>query len=246
MSSTTTGFNEERRSRAAQELGMGYIPTEAEKMVLKECNMESFWYRSVPFSAVSMAITQALIVRGTLSASPKFGSIPKVAFAGLCAYIAGKLSYIKVCQKKFMQLENSPMGDALRQSTGLSPQYSKGPQSEMSDPDTQSFDTMFQPAEYPGQMSAQTRDYGYGYNPEPPVKMKQTDDFSVPVQSYVEEEEPRRKATLYEDLRLKNRENYEVKLTQKAETLIKPSPEKGSERPRKDVKKTIYGDTWEE
>ncbi|KAM7394164.1 hypothetical protein PAMP_020981 [Pampus punctatissimus] len=195
---------------------------------------------------VSMAITQALVVRGTLSASPRFGSLPKVAFAGFCGYLAGKMSYMKICQEKFKRLENSPLGEALRQKTGLPPQYSKGIQSEMSDPDTQSFDTMFQPAEDPGQMPAQTRDYGYGYNPEPPVQMKQTDDFSVPVRSYVEEEEPRRKAILYEDLRLKNRENYEVTLTQKAETVIKPSPEKGSERPRKDVKKNIYGDTWEE
>lgn len=30
---------------------------------------------------------------------------------------------------------------------------------------------------------------------------------------------------LYEDLRVKNRENYEVMLTQKAETLLKPSAE---------------------
>lgn len=44
--------------------------------------------------------------------------------------------------------------------------------------------------------------------------------------TYEEEEEPRRKAILYEDLRLKNRENYEVTLTQKAETLLKTSPEK--------------------
>eukprot|EP00064_Thunnus_orientalis_P014813 superscaffoldBa00002635_g14860 len=146
MSSTTTGFNEEQQRRGAQgPVGMDYIPTEEERRVFKECNQESFWYRSVPFSVVSMAITQALVARGTLSASPRFGSLPKLAF-----------------------------------------------------------------------------------------------------QSYMEEEEPRRKPILYEDLRLKNRENYEVTLTQKAETLLKPSPEKGSERPIKEAKKNIYGDTWEE
>lgn len=52
----------------------------------------------------------------------------------------------------------------------------------------------------------------------------------------VEDEEPRRKAILYEDLRLKNRENYEVTLTQKAETLLKTSPEKEPGRPKKDGK----------
>lgn len=47
------------------------------------------------------------------------------------------------------------------------------------------------------------------------------------------EEEPRRKGIFYEDLRLKNRENYEVMLSQKAETLHKPSPEKETIRPNK-------------
>lgn len=51
---------------------------------------------------------------------------------------------------------------------------------------------------------------------------------------YAEEEEPRRKGILYEDLRLKNRENYEVMLSQKAETLHKTPPEKETRRPNKE------------
>ncbi|XP_053185905.1 OCIA domain-containing protein 1-like [Scomber japonicus] len=246
MSSPTAGFNEERqRGGPPAPMGMDYIPTEEERRVFKECNHESFWFRSVPFSVVSMAITQALVARGTLSASPRYGSLPKLAFAGICGYVAGKMSYMKTCQEKFKSLENSPLGEALRQRTGLPP-YSRGPQSEMSDPNTQSFDTMFQAAEAPVQATVQTREHGFGYNPEVPAQMKKTDDFSAPVESYMEEEEPRRKAILYEDLRLKNRENYEVTLTQRAETLLKPSPEKGSERPKNEAKKNIYGDTWEE
>lgn len=100
--------------------------------------------------------------------------------------------------------------------------------------------------------------------------------LSSPAQSYEEENEPKRKSILYEDLRLKNRENYEVTLTQKAESLLKTSPEKEPERPTKSgTKKTksvtpvfffffykketvdslislhvsaknIYGDAWEE
>ncbi|XP_070684442.1 OCIA domain-containing protein 1 [Pempheris klunzingeri] len=246
MSSTTTGFTEDRsRSRAQAPMGMEYIPTEEEKRVFRECNEESFMYRSVPFSVVSMAVTQALITRGVLTASPRFGSLPKLAFAGFCGYLAGKMSYMKTCQEKFKRLENSPLGEALRQRTGLPLQQSKGPQSELSDPDGQEFDSMFQPAEAPGQMSIQTRDDGYGYNPDLPSHMGRADDFSAPEQSYMEEEEPRKKQILYEDLRLKNRENYEVTLTQKAETLLKPSPEKEPKRLKKDVK-NIYGDTWEE
>lgn len=64
-----------------------------------------------------------------------------------------------------------------------------------------------------------------------------------PVQSYVDdEEEPPRKPNIhYEDLRSKNRENYEVTLTQKAEgTLTTPAvrerersaPQRAGETPR--------------
>lgn len=210
--------------------------------LINECNNESFWFRSVPLSFVSMAVTHALVTRGTLSASPKFGSLPKVAFAGFFGYLTGKISYMNVCQEKIKRLDNSPLGKVLRQRTEQPSQY----QSEMSDPNTQSFDTMFQPSEAPEQMPTQTRDHGYGFNQEPPAQIKKIDDFSSPVQSYADEEEPRRKSILYEDLRLKNRENYEVTLTQKAETLLKPSSEKGSERPKKDLKKNIYGDAWED
>lgn len=247
MSTPTSGFTEDRQRGGAQQapVGMDYIPTEEERRVFSECNMESFWYRSVPFTVISMGVTQFLVSRGTLSASPRFGSLPKIAFAGFCGYLAGKLSYMKACQEKFKRLENSPLGEALRQRTGLPPQFSKGPQSELSDPDTQSFDTMFQPAESQSQTPAQNRDYGYGYSSEPQMQTGRDDDFSAPVQAQVEEE-PRRKPILYEDLRLKNRENYEVTLTQKAETLLKPQPQRESERPQKEVKKNIYGDTWEE
>lgn len=237
MSSASTGFPEEQQRRGAQiPVGMEYIPTEEEKRVFRECNQESFWYRSVPFSVVGMAITQALVAKGTLSASARFGSLPKVVFAGFCGYLAGKMSYMKTCQEKFKRLENSPLGEALRQRTGFPPKLSKAPQSEMSDPDIQSFDTMFQQAEAPIQRT---------YTSESPVQMGRVDDLSAPAQSDVEEEEPTRKSILYEDLRLKNRENYEVTLTQRAETLLKTTPEKEPKIPKKEAK-NIYGDTWDE
>lgn len=52
--------------------------------------------------------------------------------------------------------------------------------------------------------------------------------------SYLEEEEPQRKSILYENLRVKNRENYEVTLTQKAEATLKQSPEKERDRTKKE------------
>ncbi|KAM6940577.1 OCIA domain-containing protein 1 [Xenentodon cancila] len=225
-------------------LGADYIPTEEEKRVLKECNRESFFYRSVPFSMVSMGVTQVLVTRGALSASPRFGSLPKVAFAGFCGYLAGKVSYMKTCQEKFKRLENSPLGEILRQRAGSPPHHSRAAQSELSDPNAQSFDSMFQPKETPS--SSLTRDDGYGDSSDPPMQMSRPDDFSLPAQPYEEEEEPRKKGIFYEDLRLKNRENYEVTLIQKADTMLKESPQKKLERPKMEVKKNKYGDAWEE
>ncbi|XP_040042581.2 OCIA domain-containing protein 1 [Gasterosteus aculeatus] len=241
MSSATSGFTGERQqARAQSAVGVEYVPTEEEKRVFRECNNESFWYRSVPFSVVGVAVTQVLVAKGILSASPRFGSLPKVVFAGFCGYLAGKMSYMKTCQEKFKRLDNSPLGEALRQRTGMSPLSPKAPQSEMSDPDAPSFDTMFQQADAPVHATPDSRTDEYGYNASMP--MGKADDFAAPA----EEGEPRRKGTLYENLRLKNRENYEVTLNQKADTLLKASPEKEPGRYNKDVKKNIYGDSWEE
>lgn len=35
--------------------------------------------------------------------------------AGFCGYVGGKMSYMKKCIEKFKDLENSPLGEALRQ-----------------------------------------------------------------------------------------------------------------------------------
>jgi len=251
---SSTGHSEEPQRGTQGPMGAAYVPNEEEKRVFKECNEESFMYRSVPFSVVSMAVTQALIARGTLAASPRFGSLPKVAFASLCGYLAGKLSYMKVCQEKFRRLENSPLGEALRQRSALPLQRPvQGDQSlhsELSDPNAPSFEPMFQPPESSSQTSHQRRDYEY--SDETPPQQGRADDINPPVQSYMDDEEPRKKVILYEDLRTKNRENYEVTLTQKAETLLnKSTPEREPYQPErfqpeKKVKKNAYGDAWDE
>nr|XP_023410815.1 OCIA domain-containing protein 1 isoform X3 [Loxodonta africana] len=100
--------------RPIPNIGADYIPTEEERRVFAECNDESFWFRSVPLAATSVLITQGLISKGILSSHPKYGSIPKLIFACIMGYFAGKLSYVKTCQEKFKNLENSPLGEALR------------------------------------------------------------------------------------------------------------------------------------
>ncbi len=49
-----------------------------ENRVLRECNRESFWYRSLPLGAVLASFTHVAIARGILRPNPRFGSAPKV------------------------------------------------------------------------------------------------------------------------------------------------------------------------
>nr|KAF6432005.1 OCIA domain containing 2 [Rousettus aegyptiacus] len=47
--------------------------------IIRECQEESFWKRALPFSLVSMLVTQGLVHQGYLEANPRFGSLPKAA-----------------------------------------------------------------------------------------------------------------------------------------------------------------------
>ncbi|XP_042169877.1 OCIA domain-containing protein 1 [Oncorhynchus tshawytscha] len=250
MTPMSTGFTDERQGEAQSPVGMDYIPTEDERRVFRECNQESFWYRLVCFSVVSIFTGQGVIMSGALTLSSRFGSLPKVAFAGLCGYLAGKMSYMKHCQEKFKKLEHSPLGEALRQRTRPNAQSSQGPQSEMSDPDQVTFDPMFQASDPQSQVPPNARDYGYSDAPTAAQTSRTAADidYNMPAQSFLDDEEPRRKPIMYEDLRNKNRETYEVTLTQKAETLLKPESDRpGRTAPKKDAgKKNVYGDSLEE
>lgn len=73
--------------------------------IIRECQEESFWKRALPFSLVSMLVTQGLVHQGYLAANPRFGSLPKVALAGILGFGLGKASYIGICQSKFHSLD---------------------------------------------------------------------------------------------------------------------------------------------
>ncbi|XP_028658040.1 OCIA domain-containing protein 1-like isoform X2 [Erpetoichthys calabaricus] len=228
-------------------LGMAYVPTEEERRVFKECNDESFWYRSLPFAAVGMFVTQGLIARGILTSSARFGSVPKVAFAGVCGYLAGKMSYMKTCQEKFKTLDNSPLGEALRRGhRPLPSQYSFNESESVKTRrnDQQSSDSSTDPSPAPQNYSD---DFSYterSLSTYDSIPFSTTLSESAPTDVLLEEERAVRKPITYEELRSKNRENYEVTMTQKTETMVKPPQEKVLQK--KDEKKNKYGDTWEE
>ncbi|XP_059354784.1 OCIA domain-containing protein 2-like isoform X2 [Carassius carassius] len=62
-----------------------HFPREDIKKIWKECQYESFWYRALPLSAGSMAVTGGLIY----------------SVAGIVGYAIGKASYVGTCREKF-------------------------------------------------------------------------------------------------------------------------------------------------
>ncbi|XP_006113522.2 OCIA domain-containing protein 1 isoform X1 [Pelodiscus sinensis] len=232
---------------------VAYVPTEDERRIFRECNEESFWYRSLPISAVSMIVTQGLIHKGILTTHSRFGSLPKVAFAGICGYIAGKISYLSICQEKFKKLENSPIGESIRQRHRSLPHEYADKKSEFANlPPQSSFGSQTPAAPLSSSYSheySSTNQSLSNYEPIPfSSSLNESSPTGITEHNAAEpvpllEESPKRKSVSYEELRNRNRETYEVALTQKGETPAKSS----QERPfKKEVKVNKYGDTWEE
>ncbi|XP_035385502.1 OCIA domain-containing protein 1-like [Electrophorus electricus] len=225
MSQTSSGFTSADHQEKATlgRLGKDYILTEDERRAFQECNRESFWYRCVPLSITSMAITQFLILRGSLTASKRFGSLPKVAFAGVCGYIAGNISYMKNCQEKFKRLEDSPLGEALRQrGRPLSP-HSGTEQSEFLSEDK----AMLQSDGHEGAFRSNNWSEHSALQSHLPAPG---------LANLGEEEGGWQKLPLSEEPQGRNRGKYEG--------FHRPPSE--TPPPKREVKKNIYGDTWDE
>ncbi|XP_054644769.1 OCIA domain-containing protein 2 isoform X2 [Dunckerocampus dactyliophorus] len=86
----------------------GNIHSEHAREVWKECQEQSFWYRALPFSLGSVAITGALIYNDIWKKSKRFGPFPKLAVAGILGYAVGKASYVSTCRRKFQELGIEP------------------------------------------------------------------------------------------------------------------------------------------
>ncbi|MEE6462086.1 hypothetical protein FKM82_001488 [Ascaphus truei] len=205
------------------------MPTDDERRVFRECNQESFWYRSLPIATVSMVLTQGLISRGILTSSSRFGSLPKVAFAGLCGYLTGKVSYMRTCQEKFKRLENSPLGDALRHRR--LPGQSPASNTEFSDADNVTASPLIRsaPAAAEPLSNVYPSQYDSGHDSVPfSASLSESSTTGITDHAASEpvpflEENPKATALTYDELRSRNRETYEMAVTQKTETSTRPS-----------------------
>lgn len=93
---------------------MGYQFSQDELRVLRECNSESFWYRSLPIGTSMGVATWVAVQRGMIPGSLKFGATPKVALACIVGYFIGKFSYQTKCAEKIMRLPDSKLAEALK------------------------------------------------------------------------------------------------------------------------------------
>uniref|UniRef100_A0A8B9BB79 OCIA domain-containing protein 1 n=1 Tax=Anser brachyrhynchus TaxID=132585 RepID=A0A8B9BB79_9AVES len=230
-----------------------YVPTEEERRLLKECADESARYRGklglVP-AWFAFLLLRACILRET----SRFGSFTKVAFAGTCGYLAGKISYLPICSEKFKKLKDSPIGDVLRQAQRHSSHSRSSRKSEFSDTPSQSFTEPSSPRAGFPLSSTYSDDYSStdrglsSYEPVPfSASLNESSptgitDYAVQEPAPIPEESRKKKTVTYEELRNKHRETYEVMVPPKAETPIKLPQEK----PAKEVKVNKYGDTWDE
>lgn len=92
-----------------------YKFTPDEMRVLRECNTESFFQRSLPLGTLLGLSTYYGVKAGYLKSHIKWGPTPKVMLAVTAGYFIGKFSYQNVCAEKFLKLPDSRLGEILRQ-----------------------------------------------------------------------------------------------------------------------------------
>jgi len=92
--------------------------TAEEMKVFRECNRESFWYRSMPLAGMNIVAVRMMARYGYLKPSPFYGMYLKYAGAIVLGYFVGKFSYLSKCREKLMRLPNSELAEALRKSYG--------------------------------------------------------------------------------------------------------------------------------
>lgn len=229
-----------------------------ELRVLKECRNESFYYRCLPLGTTLGMLGYYAVKSGYLKPSVKYGPWPKVAMGVVVGYIAGKMSYQTKCAEKMMSLPNSPLGEALRKSKGkaglstfqegfTSEPINLAPQS--AEPESGTFQDSIQ------ELRAEDRSYD-----APPTISGLDDTFRPTLDSFVVEEQPlppaAQNVASYDDLRRKNREEYEQRRAEAIKRVDPPrrppvsqpsQPAYGSRSsPSSSEKTNAYGDVWEE
>ncbi|CAB0014778.1 unnamed protein product [Nesidiocoris tenuis] len=180
-----------------------------ELRVLQQCNRESFYQRSLPFSTLFGVATYWAVKSGRLLPNPRYGAVPKVAAAVTAGYLIGKISYQSICAEKLMALPDSRVGQILRnRRAGIT----DGPTGfTLGLPNEDQIVQNLSPADKYQDHSKNQLDMDFDrptssglddtYRPR-------IDDFEIPLPA-VRDGQPAPSVS-YEELRRKNREEYEM------------------------------------
>lgn len=182
-----TGAQAERRPGPMPAL------TDEERQVMRECERDSFYQRALPLAAGCMVGTQGLVSSGYWNAHPRFGAIPKMIITGGIGYFIGKILYLPKCQQKILEkLPDSNLANAIRKSKGI-PQPNS------------SFHGAEDGAEESSKAESKLSD-NYSALEGLDDRNRPSMDREVKVES---EENKEKKVITYDDLRRKNRQEYE-------------------------------------
>jgi len=97
------------------------LSTEEQK-VLRSCQSESFWYRSLPLSGILAGAAHMAVQSGLLKPHASWGSRPKVILGTVLGYFLGKASYADACADKFLvEAPDTNIAEAIRVRRGVAP-----------------------------------------------------------------------------------------------------------------------------
>uniref|UniRef100_A0A1B0A9I3 OCIA domain-containing protein n=1 Tax=Glossina pallidipes TaxID=7398 RepID=A0A1B0A9I3_GLOPL len=231
-----------------------------ELRILRECNLESFYQRSLPLGTALGLAAYFGVKQGYLTPNIRYGAVPKVMVGVLLGYFVGKFSYQQRCAEKIMLLPNSRLGELLRQRQNQSGFSSLKTDSQLGVGMTLSpfasnagdiySDEHLQPA---GKGNALNLDMenrptyaGLDDTYRPTLDSAAQIDPDIPL-------EPVKPGMTYEELRQRNREEYEKKqqnplsspLPSNAPLVVREPKTTPPEDPVKRVRTNKYGDPLE-
>ncbi|XP_026480302.1 OCIA domain-containing protein 1-like [Ctenocephalides felis] len=221
-----------------------------ELRVLKQCNVEAFFERSLPLLTIFGTTTYMGVKRGFLSPSAKYGAIPKVLGAVAFGYFLGKFSYQNKCAQKLMQLPNSRLAQILRQRKfgdleRISIDNALGTSLTTSSLNKDVYTDGFSEQESVLDMDTD-RPYQSGLDDTYRPNM----DWNDSLHENLPPTTPPASSTTYEELRRKNREEYQKSRMQNYKglvedaSLVKPRIQP-TDVPPKPTTSNKYGDKWD-
>lgn len=228
-----------------------YRFTPDELRVLQECNRESFYQRCLPLSTLFGVGAFIAVKSGTLQGNGKFGAVPKVIGAAVLGYFVGKLSYQSKCAEKMMKIPDSKIGSILRN-------RKHGTQKDvlvMEDQDLEKTVRSIPESEKYSDISNQSP---LDMDLDRPLisgledyRSSSLDDTRLGDDSFLNSSS---RTTSYDELRTRNREEFEQKRTKAYRGVVTPEEVPSGlrsedrsplETNRASRPSNVYGDLWE-